>query len=172
MRSQLRATVVLAAASLLLLTACSGSTEEESAAPTSTLSSVFDFTARTVSGPDFAGADLVGQPVVMWFWAPWCTICRAESPAVATVAAEFDGRVTFVGVAGRGQQEDMVVFVEETGTDDFTQLADVDGSVWSRFGIVAQPSFVFVTPDGQTQVFAGSLGVEELRDAADQLLAG
>jgi len=35
-----------------------------------------------------------------------------------------------------------------------------------------QPSFVFVTPDGEMQVFAGSLGVEELRDAADQLLAG
>lgn len=157
---------------MLLLTACSGSAEAESTASASTLSSIFDFTASTVSGPDFAGADLVGQPVVMWFWAPWCVICRAEAPAVAEVAAEFDGRVTFVGIAGRGQLSDMAAFVEETGTGGFTQVADVDGSVWLRFEIIVQPSFVFVTPDGQTEVFAGSLGAEDLRDAANRLLAG
>ncbi len=172
MRSRLRAAAVLAVASVLLLTACSGGAEKESTASVSTPSSALDFTARTVSGPDFVGADLVGQPVVMWFWAPWCVICRAEAPAVAEVAAEFDGRVTFVGIAGRGQQGDMAAFVEETGTGGFTQVADVDGLVWLRFGIIVQPSFVFVTPDGQTEVFAGSLGAEDLRDAANRLLAG
>lgn len=172
MRFRLRAAAVLAAASVLLLTACSSDVQQESTVSDSTISSVFDFTASTVSGSDFVGADLVGQPVVLWFWAPWCTICRAESPAVAEIAAEFDGRVSFVGIAGRGPREDMAAFVEETGTGGFTQLADVDGSVWLRFGIIVQPSFVFVTPDGEMQVFSGSLGAQELKDAADQLLAG
>jgi len=172
MRFRLRAATVLAAASVLVLTACSSDAQQESVASAPTLSSVFDFTARTVSGSDFVGADLVGQPVVLWFWAPWCVICRAEAPAVATVAAEFEGRVSFVGIAGHGQNEEMAAFVEETGTGDFTQVADIDGSLWLRFGIIAQPSFVFMMPDGQMQVFAGSLGAEELRDGANQLLAG
>lgn len=130
-----------------------------------------DFTGTTVDGAAFAGADLTGKPVVMWFWAPWCTVCRAESPDVAKVAAEFAGKVTFVGIAGRGPVEDMQAFVQETSTGGFTHVADVDGSLWARFGVVAQPSFVFVTPSGEAQAFTGGLGASDLRDVANQLLA-
>jgi thiol-disulfide isomerase/thioredoxin len=47
-----------------------------------------DFHGPTVDGQEFDGAALAGTPVVLWFWAPWCTICRAEAPDVAAVAAE------------------------------------------------------------------------------------
>lgn len=130
-----------------------------------------DFTGTTVSGAAFEGAALAGQPVIMWFWAPWCTICRVEAPDVATVAKEFEGRVTFLGVAGRGPLEDMQAFVAETSTDEITHVADVDGRLWSEFGVLAQPSFVFVAPTGEAQAFTGGLGAKELRDVANQLLA-
>ena len=89
---------------------------------------------------------------------------------MAKVAAEFEGKVTFVGIAGRGPLGDMQAFVSETGTGGFTHVADVDGSLWSRFGVVAQPSFVFVTPSGEPQSFTGGLGEKDLRDVANQLL--
>ena len=130
-----------------------------------------DFTGTTVAGADFQGADLAGQPVIMWFWAPWCTICRAEAPDVSEVAKEFKGRVTFLGIAGRGPLEDMQAFVEETSTEEITHVADVDGRLWSEFGVIAQPSFVFVAPTGEAQAFTGGLGATELRDVANQLLA-
>jgi thiol-disulfide isomerase/thioredoxin len=141
------------------------------AAPAVATPEVLDFTGTTVDGAAFAGADLTGKPVVMWFWAPWCTVCRAESPDVAKVAAEFEGKVTFVGIAGRGPVEDMQAFVDETSTGGFTHVADVDGSLWARFGVIAQPSFVFVTPSGEAQAFTGGLGAADLRDVANQLLA-
>ncbi|GAA2731455.1 hypothetical protein GCM10009867_05130 [Pedococcus aerophilus] len=56
----------------------------------------------TVSGAAFDAATLTGRPVVLWFWAPWCTICRSEAPAVTKVAAEFAGQVDIIGVAGQG----------------------------------------------------------------------
>lgn len=146
-------------------------TTTSAAAPAQATPEALDFTGTTVNGADFRGADLTGQPVVMWFWAPWCTVCRAESPDVAKVAKEFEGKVTFVGIAGRGPLEDMQAFVEETSTGGFTHVADVDGSLWSRFGVVAQPSFVFVTPSGEAQAFTGGLGEADLRDVANQLLA-
>ncbi len=142
-----------------------------SAAPTDVIPEAFDFTGTTVDGEEFNGADLAGQPVVMWFWAPWCTVCRTESPDVAEVAQEFKGRVTFVGIAGRGPLQDMQAFVAETSTDGFTHVADIDGSLWSRFGVVAQPAFAFVTPSGEVEIFTGGLGVSDLRDVANQLLA-
>lgn len=143
-------------------------------APTSTTAQshtpeALAFKASTVDGTAFNAASLTGKPVVFWFWAPWCTVCRAESPDVAKVAAELKGKVTFIGIAGLGSVPDMQAFVSETGTGEFTHLADVDGSLWSRFGVVAQPSFVFVTPSGQAQEFTGGLGADDLRSVATQL---
>lgn len=139
--------------------------------PAAATPEALDFSGTTVvDGAAFQGAALTGKPVVMWFWAPWCTVCRAESPDVAKVAEEFKGKVTFIGIAGRGPVEDMQAFVSETGTGGFIHLADVDGSLWSRFGVVAQPSFVFVASSGEAQSFTGGLGEKDLRDVANQLL--
>jgi thiol-disulfide isomerase/thioredoxin len=115
---------------------------------------------------------LAGEPVVLWFWAPWCTICRVEGPDVAAVAAELQGDVTFLGVPGRGAADDMRSFVDDTGTSGLQHLVDVDGSLWQRFRVVNQPSFAFVDPDGSVELFAGALGADELRARAAALSAG
>jgi thiol-disulfide isomerase/thioredoxin len=115
---------------------------------------------------------LAGEPVVLWFWAPWCTICRVEAPDVAAVAVELEGQVTFFGVPGRGPAEDMQSFVDDTGTGSLQHLVDVDGSLWQRFRVVNQPSFAFVGPDGSVELFAGALGAEGLRERAAALPAG
>ncbi|MDQ3715060.1 MAG: hypothetical protein M3381_03320 [Actinomycetota bacterium] len=63
----------------------------------------------------------------------------------------------------------MRAFVSETGADAFTHVVDADGALWTRFGVVSQPAFVFVASSGAAEVFAGSLGVDDLRAALDDL---
>lgn len=135
-------------------------------------SPALDFTGTTLDGAPLDAATLAGAPAVLWFWAPFCTICRAEGPGVAAIAAEYDGRVTFLGVAGRGEVEAMREFVADTGTGGFTHVVDADGSLWQRFGVVAQPAFAFVGSDGSVRTFGGSLDAEALRQATDELLGG
>ena len=130
------------------------------------------FTAATVSGGELDVATLAGEPVVLWFWAPWCTICRAEAPDVTEVAAELEGQVTFLGVAGLGPVEDMQGFVEDTSTGAFEHLADTDGSLWGRFSVSSQPTFAFVSSDGSVDVVSGALGSDALRERATALLDG
>lgn len=124
----------------------------------------------TLAGEQFAAADLDG-PVVYWFWAPWCTVCRAEAPAVADVAERFEGEVTFVGVASRGPQDDMDAFVADTGTEGISHVADLDGTIWAQFGVFAQPAFVFVDREGSATGWLGGLG-EPLLDEVAASLAG
>ncbi len=131
-----------------------------------------DFRTTTLSGAEFAGADLVGRPTVLWFWAPWCTICRTEGPGVAKVAESLQGDVRFLGVPGLGEVDEMQQFVQDTGTGELTHLVDGDGSLWAGFGVIAQPAFAFISADGEIEVVNGSLPPDDLTEAAQALTAG
>lgn len=126
---------------------------------------------QSLGDATFDGESLDGVDAVVWFWAPWCTVCRAEAPDVAEVAAEYGDRLQIIGVAGRGEVPAMDDFVAETGTAGFTHVADLDGSIWSSFGVFAQPAFAFINDDGSVETFVGSLGKQALSEQIDELLA-
>ncbi|MEO6414044.1 MAG: redoxin domain-containing protein [Pedococcus sp.] len=125
-----------------------------------------------MDGTAFDAASLTGKPVVLWFWAPWCTICRGEAPTVAKIAAEFAGQVEFVGVAGLDTVSAMTRFVQQTGTGDFTHLADTNGTIWREYGVAVQPAFAFINSDGRADVRVGSLGEAALRARVVEVAAG
>lgn len=128
------------------------------------------FNAVDLNGANVDLAEFSGEPVVLWFWAPWCSICRGEGPHVADVAAALDGDVTFVGVAGLGEVSAMETFVADTGTAGFTHLVDDDGSLWQRFGVTYQPAYAFIGPTGLVSVSTGALGPDELMERAEALI--
>lgn len=145
--------------------ATSSSTEEpttaEATSEPAAVPEQLQFTATTLEGDTFDGAELAGSPSVLWFWAPWCPICQAEAPEIAEAAAAHPG-VTFVGVAARDEVPAMEAFVQNHDLDGFTHLADVDGAVWAQFGVTYQPAFAFVGADGSIEVISGRLSPSEL----------
>jgi len=178
--------------SILLLAGCSSATESEQAPVTGepTSSEVTNessgdsvdegqldvavtplpaFTSVTLAGESVTQATYEGKPTIMWFWAPWCTVCRAEAPTLAEAATELDGSVEVVGVAALGSIDDMNTFVADTGISNFTQLADPDAEVWSVFGVASQPAFAFISADGSIDVVQGSLGKDEILERAANL---
>ena len=168
--------VAAAVAATLIVAACGAATgtSSGSAAPggTATVSAGLAFRGTTVRGSAFDASSLRGQPVVLWFWAPWCTICRGEAPTVTTVAAQFAGRVRVVGVAGQGTVAQMRGFISDTRTGSFTHVADTTGAVWREYQVVSQPSFVFVRPDGQSQLVVGALDAATLTALMESTAAG
>jgi hypothetical protein len=69
-------------------------------------------------------------------------------------------------VAGRDSVEAMQAYVDRHGLADVVNVADVDGELWARFGVVGQPSWAFVEGDtGRVTVRFGALGREGMLDA-------
>jgi thiol-disulfide isomerase/thioredoxin len=168
-----RSVLLLAFVVALVAAACGGGSSQPSSSPaaSSANASVLEFASSTVEGDSFDGASLAGRSVVLWFWAPWCTTCRSEAPGVMAAAESFAGEVEVIGVAGRGEVDAMRGFVDDTGTEALTHLADQDGDLWTRFGVVAQPAFAFVGADGSVEVVTGGLGAEGLARRMEALRA-
>ena len=124
--------------------------------PTAAVPEALDFTAQTVTGTTFDGTTLAGKPAVVWFWAPWCPVCKRGAADVTAAAAELADSVTFVGVAGlSGSLDDMRAFVEDTDTQTFAHVADTDGAVFTRFGVTQQDTFAFISADGTVELVDG-----------------
>lgn len=120
-----------------------------------------DFTGTTLEGERFDGASLAGKPAVLWFWPPWCPKCIAQAPAVLDVAAEHEGEVNFVGVAGLADASEMPEFVEKTDTGALTHLSDPEGEIWRKYDVAEQSSFVLLDSTGEP-VTSGRLSDDEL----------
>ena len=178
--ARLARVIAVLAAAALALTACTGDApatpDPGAASPIAGLATQAPtepqgaaFTATTLDGGQFDSSSL-DPPLVLWFWAPWCTICQAEGPLLAEIAAEFEGEVNFFGVAGLGTVMEMQTFVADTGTDGLTHLVDDDGSIWQRFGVVATPSHILVNRAGEVDVEAGWIRPADFRTKIEALL--
>lgn len=154
----------------VVLAACGGgsSAQPRLAVPAD---QILDFTGPNLEGGTFDASTLKGKPTVFWFWAPWCTVCRAEAPSVERIAKKYGASVNFVGVPGRAETPAMKRFVSDTGITSLTNVVDVDRSLWKRFGVTAQPAFAFVAADGEVRTVAGGMKESELDRAVSDLLA-
>jgi thiol-disulfide isomerase/thioredoxin len=160
---------------VLLLAGCSAAPSDVgSPAPATAADAapkLLRFTARTLDDKDFTGESLAGKAAVLWFWAPWCPRCMGEAPHLGSLAKDQAGKVTFVGVGAQDGLPAMKKFVADNEVGGFQHLADLDASIWTRFGITQQPAYAFVRPDGNIVVVKQQLSEESLNEHVRELTA-
>lgn len=127
------------------------------------------FTGTTLNGGTFNGASLQGKPAVLWFWTPWCPFCNQEAPGVSAVAAA-NPAVTFVGISTRADVQSMQNFVARYGLN-FTNINDVDGSIWAMFAVPWQPAYVFLRPDGTSTFVNNPVSAMSQQELSDRVAA-
>lgn len=62
------------------------------------------------------------------------------------------------------------MFIDLEGVRGFNHVADVEGEIWSDFGIVSQPSWVFIDAEGNAETVLGRLGEEKLTERIEALV--
>ena len=111
-----------------------------------------------------------GRPVLVNFWASWCVPCRREMPRLEAAYRRYAGRVAFVGIDYRDQDDDARAFVAKTGVT-YPSGVDGDGAVGTRYGIYGLPTTVFVDAQGRiVGRFLGEMSAARLDTALTQLV--
>lgn len=131
-----------------------------------------DFTVPNLDdGADVTLGSLLGQPLVVNFWASWCTPCRQEFPALAAAADRYPD-VTIVGITWRDIPDDAREFADEMDAT-WLLLDGNDNDVGDDYGIRGVPQTLFITPDGiiQQRLYSQFTSEEQLDGYIDDLLA-
>ena len=86
------------------------------------------------------------SPVVLTFFASWCTPCQTELPMIAAVARHEHRSgvgVAFVGVDGNDAASSGEAMARSSGVS-FPVAVDADSSVAPNYGLVGYPDTVFM----------------------------
>jgi peroxiredoxin len=111
-------------------------------------------------------ATYVGKkPLVMQFWATWCSNCKALEPAMKAAQTKYRGKVQFLGIAVSFNQSPQRVklYAQKHG---MTQpiLYDRSGDVSEAYDVPAT-SYIVVIDSKGTVVYTG-LGAKQDIDTA------
>ena len=93
--------------------------------------------ARMDGQGEFALASLAEaeRPTLLWFWAPWCTVCNGEAETIERMASDARGEMDVVAIGGRDQAANGPAFVARHGLRTPMLLFDEPMAAWEAYRI-------------------------------------
>lgn len=128
-------------------------------------------TGDALDGSSLDLATYRGKIVVVNFWASWCAPCRAETPELVALAAQYPN-IAFFGVNEKDSPSAAQAFVRDFKVT-YPSLVDRIGTLAARWPVPpGLPSTFVLDPEGQLAVrFTGGVLGDELRPVLDRLVA-
>ena len=136
--------------------------------------------------PKLIGVTLpIGKPVLLFFWAHWCSDCKSEIPILAEIRREFEPKGLVLvaptqkyGYVAGGVSASPAVemkYIEETRQRFYAQIitapAPVNEENFSNYGASSTPTIVLVDRAGIVRTYhPGTMTMEELRAAVERAM--
>jgi thiol-disulfide isomerase/thioredoxin len=133
-----------------------------------------NFTTQDLGGKKVSLSDFGGRPVLLSFWATWCTVCHDELPALQRLQDRYrsDGF------------EVLLVNYRETSNDRMRQylsglqvnleaLADPDGAIAAAYGVdIGLPVNVLSDRSGKVaRILVGEVPIATIESAIQQMVS-
>ncbi len=123
-----------------------------------------DFTLSTLDGQVVSSSNLLGNPVVLNFWATWCGPCVKEIPTLKTLAKDSDAQVVTIAIDDNGAAA-VKPFVDKHDIEYTVLLGD--SALFKRFNGWAIPYTLVL--DSSLQVVSFHRGYVSLRTLEREL---
>lgn len=130
-------------------------------------------------------AALRGKPVILYFWAHWCSTCKGQAPDLVRIASENQSKgLVVVGPSqlyGYTAEKDAATPAEELAHIDAVRKASysaipsfavpISQDNFVSFGASTTPTLVFIDPKGIVQVYhPGAMTREQLAAGLKKIL--
>lgn len=110
-----------------------------------------EYALSTLGGEGIRLADYRGEPVLLNFWATWCTPCRTETPFLQSLHELYEDRglrVIGVSMDSPGSLDEIRSFVGEMGVT-YDILHDSRQAGMDRFSIMGLPATYVLDRGGE-----------------------
>ena len=134
-----------------------------------------DFLLRNYDGTRMYTEDFHGQPVILNFWAAWCTFCRKEMPILEELHQKYKDQDLVVLGIHRSETESREAglhFAQEIGIT-FPLFEDVNSKIFRYYsrGSLFVPKTVFINREGFVEeIIIGPRPVERFEAIIEKIL--
>jgi thiol-disulfide isomerase/thioredoxin len=130
-------------------------------------------------------SELKGSPVLLFFWAHWCSDCKQEGPIISQLNSEFSSRglkveapTQYYGYAAYGQEAspaDEFLYIGRVWQHYYPALQDVPVPVskvnFDKYGASTTPTLVLIDRKGRVALYhPGFMPYEDLRAAIERAM--
>lgn len=109
------------------------------------------FELESLAGEQVSSRDFRRRPLVINFWASWCTECRKEHPLLMAAHDRFGDRVAFVGIVfqdSAGNARDYLIEMGDVAVGSYPNLLDPGSRTAIDYGVYGVPETFFVDRRG------------------------
>jgi peroxiredoxin len=102
------------------------------------------FEGKLLGGQSFNVQSYHGKPLLLHFWATWCSICKIEQSSIASISK--DHKVITVAMSS-GTDREVATFLKQQGLS-FPVVNDENVAIAKRFGVQATPTSFIIDSNG------------------------
>lgn len=133
-----------------------------------------DFTVYDSEMNEVKLSDNFGKPIVINFWASWCSPCKSELPAFDAMYEKYNDKVVFMMINLTDGYNETVNGVKEFVSDggySFPVYYDIKYEASNIYGIRSIPETIFINADGSLyETRIGAMSEKVLENYIKQMI--
>ena len=119
-------------------------------------------------------SDYIGKPIVMNFWASWCTPCQIEMPEFQKMYEEYGEEVEFLMInmtASGGETVDRAHAFVEDGEYTFPVFYDTEHDAAGTYDASVMPTTFFIDKEGYVvNQHVGAISAEKIEEGIESII--